>query len=207
MEYTLRSQGCPSRPRASRLAPGRSVAGCGAARRMRRDQDDPSRDRTRHYSRRYRARLWFQVLRGICRQGDGGGRCEGAIIATKVGLEWRDGKVFRNSSRARIFASAKNRCAGCGPTTSTSIRSIGRVPLVPIDETAEECRRFSPRRQDPRDRRQQFLGSAQMEQFRSVAPLTLCSRPIIFSSVRSRRTCSLRPAEPPGGAASCAAGC
>src|SRR3979409_2003082 len=25
-----------------------------------------------------------------------------ALIATKVGLEWRDGKVFRNASRARI---------------------------------------------------------------------------------------------------------
>src|SRR5271165_5962214 len=31
-----------------------------------------------------------------------GGRRGSAIIATKVGLEWRDGKVFRNSSPARL---------------------------------------------------------------------------------------------------------
>src|SRR5258707_961232 len=32
----------------------------------------------------------------------GGGRRARAVIATKVALEWRDGKVFRNSTRARI---------------------------------------------------------------------------------------------------------
>jgi len=31
-----------------------------------------------------------------------GGRRSNAIIATKVGLEWRDGKVFRNSSAQRL---------------------------------------------------------------------------------------------------------
>jgi aryl-alcohol dehydrogenase-like predicted oxidoreductase len=30
------------------------------------------------------------------------GRRGRAVIATKVGLEWKDGKVFRNASRARI---------------------------------------------------------------------------------------------------------
>src|SRR5712672_3999419 len=33
----------------------------------------------------------------------GSGLRSRAIIATKVGLEWRDGKVFRNASRARIM--------------------------------------------------------------------------------------------------------
>jgi aryl-alcohol dehydrogenase-like predicted oxidoreductase len=31
-----------------------------------------------------------------------GGRRGNTIIATKVGLEWRDGKVFRNSSPERL---------------------------------------------------------------------------------------------------------
>src|SRR5277367_5637238 len=31
-----------------------------------------------------------------------GGRRGHAVIATKTGLEWRDGKVFRNASQARI---------------------------------------------------------------------------------------------------------
>src|SRR5580704_6876814 len=32
------------------------------------------------------------------------GRRSEAIIATKVGLEWRDGKVYRNATRNRIMA-------------------------------------------------------------------------------------------------------
>lgn len=31
-----------------------------------------------------------------------GGQRSRVLIATKVGLEWRDGKIFRNSSRDRI---------------------------------------------------------------------------------------------------------
>ena len=31
------------------------------------------------------------------------GKRDKVIIATKVGLEWKDGKVFRNSSKERIF--------------------------------------------------------------------------------------------------------
>src|SRR5712675_602637 len=34
-----------------------------------------------------------------------------AVIATKVGLEWRDGKVFRNASRARIMREVEDSLA------------------------------------------------------------------------------------------------
>src|SRR6267143_2380835 len=34
-----------------------------------------------------------------------------AVIATKVGLEWRDGSVFRNSSRARIMCEVEDSLA------------------------------------------------------------------------------------------------
>src|SRR4051794_10508791 len=32
----------------------------------------------------------------------GGGRRDEAVIATKVGLDWRDGRVFRNATPARL---------------------------------------------------------------------------------------------------------
>ena len=81
------------------------------------------------------------------------------IIATKVGLEWRDGKVFRNSSRARIM----RECEDSLRRLRTDYIDIYQVhwpdPLVPIEETARGDARSLQARQDPRDRRQQLLGS------------------------------------------------
>src|SRR6476646_1163 len=37
-----------------------------------------------------------------------GGRRKRAFIATKVGLDWKDGKPFRNASKARIVEEAEN---------------------------------------------------------------------------------------------------
>ena len=39
------------------------------------------------------------------------GHREDVIIATKVGLEWKDGSVYRNSSRERIFREVAGRAA------------------------------------------------------------------------------------------------
>jgi aryl-alcohol dehydrogenase-like predicted oxidoreductase len=36
------------------------------------------------------------------------GRRQGTVIATKVGLDWKDGKPFRNATRARIIEEAEN---------------------------------------------------------------------------------------------------
>src|SRR5437879_11847275 len=37
-----------------------------------------------------------------------GGRCKRAFIATKVGLDWKHGKPFRNASKARIIEEAED---------------------------------------------------------------------------------------------------
>ena len=47
------------------------------------------------------------------------------LIATKAGLEWRDGKVFRNASRNGSCGRSRTPCAGFEPTTSISIRFTG----------------------------------------------------------------------------------
>ena len=59
------------------------------------------------------------------------------FIATKVGLEWTNGKVFRNASRDRILCEATDSLR----RLRTDYIDIYQVhwpdPLVPIDETAE----------------------------------------------------------------------
>src|SRR5713101_5241960 len=59
------------------------------------------------------------------------------IIATKVGLEWKDGKVYRNSSRARIHKEINDSLR----RLQTDYIDIYHIhwpdPLVPIEETAE----------------------------------------------------------------------
>jgi aryl-alcohol dehydrogenase-like predicted oxidoreductase len=59
------------------------------------------------------------------------------VIATKTGLEWNDGKVFRNASRDRILRGATDSLR----RLRTDYIDIYQVhwpdPLVPIEETAE----------------------------------------------------------------------
>ena len=59
------------------------------------------------------------------------------VIATKTGLEWKDGKVFRNASRDRIFREIDDSLR----RLQTDYIDIYQVhwpdPLVPIEETAE----------------------------------------------------------------------
>ncbi|HZB93088.1 MAG TPA: aldo/keto reductase [Stellaceae bacterium] len=91
-------------------------------------------------------------------------------IATKVGLEWRDGKVFRNASRQRIF----REIADSLRRLSTDYIDIYQVhwpdPLTPIEETAEAMRTLFDLG------RIRAIGVSnfsveQMERFRKVAPL------------------------------------
>lgn len=44
-----------------------------------------------------------------------GGRRQNAIIATKVGLDWKNGKPFRNARKARIMKEVEICCAGFRP--------------------------------------------------------------------------------------------
>ena len=57
-----------------------------------------------------------------------GGRRKQAIIATKVGLAWKDGQPYRNASKKRILQEVEDRCGVCKRTSLTSTRSIGRTP-------------------------------------------------------------------------------
>src|SRR5438093_3512896 len=64
-------------------------------------------------------------------------RREDIIIATKVGLEWRQDQLFRNSTKSRIFTEINDSLR----RLQTDYIDIYQVhwpdPLVPIEETAE----------------------------------------------------------------------
>jgi aryl-alcohol dehydrogenase-like predicted oxidoreductase len=99
-----------------------------------------------------------------------------AIIATKAGLEWRDGKVFRNASRARIMRELEDSLR----RLRTDYIDIYQVhwpdPLVPIEETAETMGALY------RQGRIRAIGVSnfsveQMERFRRVAPLHVLQSP------------------------------
>jgi aryl-alcohol dehydrogenase-like predicted oxidoreductase len=66
-----------------------------------------------------------------------GGLRDRVVIATKVGLEWRDEQPFRNASRARIFAEVEDSLR----RLRTDYIDIYQVhwpdPLTPIEECAE----------------------------------------------------------------------
>jgi aryl-alcohol dehydrogenase-like predicted oxidoreductase len=98
------------------------------------------------------------------------------VIASKVGLEWRDGQVFRNSSRDRILKEIEDSLR----RLRTDVIDIYQVhwpdQAVPIEETAETmllllrqgkiraigCSNFSV---------------AEMDRFRRVAPLHVVQPP------------------------------
>ena len=63
-----------------------------------------------------------------------------AVIATKTGLEWRDGKAYRNATRARIMQEVDDSLR----RLRTDYIDIYQVhwpdPLVPVEETAKAMR-------------------------------------------------------------------
>jgi len=98
------------------------------------------------------------------------GKRDQVTLATKVGLEWRDGAVFRNSSRERILREVEDSLR----RLQTSYIDVYQVhwpdPLVPIEETAETMALLY------RNGKIRAVGVSnyspqQMEQFRRAAPL------------------------------------
>jgi aryl-alcohol dehydrogenase-like predicted oxidoreductase len=98
------------------------------------------------------------------------GKRDQVILATKVGLEWQDESVFRNSSRERILSEIEDSLR----RLRTSYIDIYQVhwpdPLVPLEETAETMSQLY------RQGKIRAIGVSnysvqQMEQFRAVAPL------------------------------------
>jgi aryl-alcohol dehydrogenase-like predicted oxidoreductase len=97
-------------------------------------------------------------------------------IASKVGLEWRDGQVFRNSSRARILREIDDSLR----RLQTDVIDIYQVhwpdPKVPIEETAETMHMLL------RGGKIRAIGCsnfsvAEMDRFRRVAPLHVVQPP------------------------------
>jgi aryl-alcohol dehydrogenase-like predicted oxidoreductase len=98
------------------------------------------------------------------------------VIATKAGLAWHDGKVFRNASRARIMHEVDESLW----RLRTDYIDIYQVhwpdPLVPIEETAEAMRSLYEQGKIRAIGVSNF-SVAQMERFRQVAPLHVMQPP------------------------------
>jgi len=97
-------------------------------------------------------------------------------IATKVGLEWRDGNVFRNASRARILEEIDDSLR----RLRTDYIDIYQVhwpdPLVEIEETAAAMETLL-RQGKIRAIGVSNFSVGQMDRFRQVAPLHVLQPP------------------------------
>jgi aryl-alcohol dehydrogenase-like predicted oxidoreductase len=98
------------------------------------------------------------------------------VIATKTGLEWKDGKVFRNASRDRILREASQSLR----RLRTGYIDIYQVhwpdPLVPIEETAEAMQTLFDQGKIRAIGVSNF-SVAQIERFRRVAKLHVVQPP------------------------------
>ena len=99
-----------------------------------------------------------------------------ALIATKAGLEWTDGKVYRNASRQRIMREAEDSLR----RLRTDYIDIYQVhwpdPLVPMEETAAAMAELY-RQGKIRAIGVSNFSVAQMDAFRRVAPLHVLQSP------------------------------
>jgi aryl-alcohol dehydrogenase-like predicted oxidoreductase len=99
-----------------------------------------------------------------------------AVIATKAGLEWHDGKVFRNARRARIMHEVEDSLR----RLRTDYIDIYQVhwpdPLVPMEETAEAMASLYAQGKIRAIGVSNF-SVAQMDAFRRVAPLHVLQSP------------------------------
>jgi len=98
------------------------------------------------------------------------------VISTKTGLEWRDGKIYRNASRAHIMREIDDSLR----RLRTDYIDIYHVhwpdPLVPVEETAEAMRSLYEQGKIRAIGVSNF-SVAQMERFRQVAPLHVLQSP------------------------------
>jgi aryl-alcohol dehydrogenase-like predicted oxidoreductase len=99
-----------------------------------------------------------------------GGRRDKAVLATKVALEWVDGKVFRNSSPARIRKEIEDSLRRLRTDRIDIYQIHWPDSTVPIEETAEATLELH------REGKVLALGVSnfspqQMETWRRVAPL------------------------------------
>jgi len=98
------------------------------------------------------------------------------VIATKTGLEWRDGKIYRNATGERILREVDESLR----RLRTDYIDIYQVhwpdPLVPVEETAEAMRSLYEQGKIRAIGVSNF-SVAQIERFRKVAPLHVLQPP------------------------------
>ena len=99
-----------------------------------------------------------------------GGLRDRAVVATKVGLEWRNGKVWRNSSPVRIRKEVEDSLRRLRTDYIDLYQVHWPDPGVPIRETAEALARLL------KEGKIRAIGvsnfsPAQMTQFREAAPI------------------------------------
>jgi aryl-alcohol dehydrogenase-like predicted oxidoreductase len=99
-----------------------------------------------------------------------GGLRDRAVIATKVGLEWQDGKVWRNSSPERIRKEVEDSLRRLRTDHIDLYQVHWPDPRVPIQETAGALARLL------KEGKIRAIGvsnysPAQMSEFRKVAPI------------------------------------
>src|SRR6266404_2311239 len=99
-----------------------------------------------------------------------------AVIATKVGLEWRDGKVYRNATRDRIMQEIDQSLRRLRTDYIDIYQVNWHDPLVPVEETAEAMRMLHDQGKIRAIGVSNF-SVAQMERFRAVAPLHVLQPP------------------------------
>jgi aryl-alcohol dehydrogenase-like predicted oxidoreductase len=101
---------------------------------------------------------------------------ERAVIATKAGLEWQDGRVFRNASRERIMHEVEDSLR----RLRTDYIDIYQVhwpdPIVPMEETAAAMRTLYEQGKIRAIGVSNF-SVAQIDAFRRVAPLHVLQSP------------------------------
>ena len=104
------------------------------------------------------------------------GKREDVIVATKVGLEWRNDQIFRNSTKSRIFKEIDDSLR----RLQTDYIDIYQVhwpdPLVPIEETAAAMCQLH------KDGKVRAIGVSnysleQMNLFQEIAPLHTAQPP------------------------------
>ena len=98
------------------------------------------------------------------------------LIATKTGLQWEDGKVFRNASRARILQEIEDSLRRLRTDYIDLYQVHWPDPLVEIEETAEVMRTLLEQGKIRAIGVSNF-SVAQIEQFRRVAPLHVLQSP------------------------------
>jgi aryl-alcohol dehydrogenase-like predicted oxidoreductase len=101
---------------------------------------------------------------------------ERALLSTKVGVEWRNGTVYRNATRARIMQEVDDSLRRLNTDHIDIYHVHWPDPLVPIEETAEAMNLLYERGKIGAIGVSNFSVD-QMERFRKVAPLHVLQPP------------------------------